>query len=404
MKHIAEHHQEDLDIVRGEGCMLFDREGKRYLDFLAGWCVGSVGWGNADVADAIRAQASRGLYGYPHWQHPEAEALASILASRSPGKKLTRAFRCTSGSEAVEFALKCARAATGKKLIVAIDGVYHGYTYGAASVGNVCNPKRMGYCLPGFKKIRMPNAYRGVSGKEVVEEFQTILDSDEGEDVAAFFSEPMWTNSGVHIPPPDFYPAIEKLCRAHGILLAMDEVPTCCGRCGSFYASEQWGIEPDILCMGKGLTGGYAAMAATMVSEEVFQKSKGIPAYSTFGWIPQDLAAARAVVESILREKLWENAKEIGELLLDELKSLEKFECVGDVRGLGLVLGVEIVKDKTSKTEDPSAAEAIRRECQKRGLLIETAGNVLFIAPPLILTKEEAREGVGIMNDVIRAL
>lgn len=398
---IALHWRRPIEISHGEDCLLFGPNGERYIDFSAGWCVGNIGWKRKEVRDAIVKEAERGTYIPPFLHFREWDAFAARLTEIAPANRLTRVFPCTSGSEAVEFAMKCARAATGKKTIVSIDHVFHGHTYGAASLGRN-NGNAMAPYVPGCIKLPMPNAYHSVTAAEVLRNFTELLRREDS--IAAFLTEPVWTNAGAIIPPPDFLPAIERLCRDHGALFIMDEVATGFGRCGILFASELWNLSPDILCLGKGFTGGYATMGATLVTEEVFAESKNLPTYSTFGWLQTDFAATRANVEVLLRDKLWENAKEVGAFLLSELKALEDLPFVGEVRGIGLLLGIEIVRDKESRAPDEKKANALCDACSKRGLILELAGNTLFITPPLILTKELAKEGADIVKEVLRLM
>lgn len=376
--YLADHDSVPLDIVGGKGCHLFEKKGAKLLDFIGGWCVGTVGWQDAEMEKAITAQAKKGFYVPPLLRSPEQEAFAKTLVSHAPGR-LRRAFRCTSGSEAVEFAIKCARAATGKQAIVSIDGVYHGHTYGAASLGNACD--KMQPCAPGFIKLPLPRTPE--MAERVVEEFERIL--IQRDDVAAFMSEPVWTNAGTFIPPAWFYPRIQELCRRHGALLVMDEVAAGMGRCGALFASELWGIEPDIVCMGKAIGGGYATLGATLVTEDVFRKSRGIPEYSTFGWLQQDLAAAAKNFELVIERNLVDNARAMGELIMEELQPIRQAKKVKDVRGIGLVFSVEF---------HLPIAPAIVWSCYRSGLLVALAdAKTLFCSPPLALTEKLAREG-----------
>lgn len=384
-RHLAEYLRVPLAFTSGDGCFLIDAKGKRYLDFIGGWCVATVGWKNAEMADAISRQARIGFYVPPVLSYPKQEAFATRLAELVPGK-LTRAFRCTSGSEAVEFALKCARASTGKPIIVTIDGVYHGHTYGAASLGDACG-KSMAPCATGFIKLPMPKTVE--EGKAVALQFERLI--VKRGDIAAFMSEPVWTNAGCFIPPEGFYEEIQRICRRHGVLLAMDEVATGFGRCGKLFASELWGLKPDILCMGKAFTGGYASMGATLVTETIFRRSSSIPDYSTFGWMPQDLAAAEKNVEIIVRDHLYENAEKVGASMLEELKPLEKLIKIKAVRGIGLLFGIEF--------HLPIAA-LIMVSCYRKGLLVTLAdANTLFFSPPLVLNKKLAKQGVKILKE-----
>ncbi len=381
-KHLADYGSAPIDFVRGQGSYLYDKRGKKYLDFQTGWCVGTVGWKNKEMAEAISKQAHEGLHVPPWFRVERHEKFASRLIELAPGK-LNRVFRACSGSEAVEFAIKAARAATGRPTIVSIDGVYHGHTYGAASVGNACN-KRMAPCPDGFIKMKMPK-----SGVGFCKEFERMV--IERGDVAAFFSEPVWTNAGCVIPPEGFYKEIERICRTHKVLLVMDEVATCMGRCGKMFASELWGIEPDILTLGKSFTGGYATMAATMVTESVFQKAHGIPSHPTFGWAFQDLAAVEKNVELIVRDSLVENAASVGAYLLSELTDLKTLKKVKDVRGIGMVLAIEF---------HLPIAPLIAAKCYRNGLVTEfTDTHTLFLSPMLNLTKSEAKKGAKIILD-----
>lgn len=396
--YVAEYHPRHVEFSSGEGCFLFDKKGKKYIDFLAGWCVGNAGWGRREIIAALDRAAKRGIYVPPLFKMEEWEIFARKLVSVAPNKKLKKVFRCTSGSEAVEFAIKCARAATGKPYLVTIDGVYHGHTYGAASAGNACSSD-MAPCAPAFLKIAMPNAYREISGEDVIREFERLVGGRN--DIAAFMSEPVWTNAGAIIPPKDFYPAIEKICRKKGILFIMDEVATGFGRCGKIFASDLWGLKPDIMCLGKGLTSGYSTLGATLVTEEIFERSSGVPHYSTFGWNLLDLAAADANLDVIVRDGLADNARRLHEYFLEALKPFFELSFVGEVRGIGMLFGIEIVKDKKTKRPDFARAQIIQDACEKKGLLIETAHHNLFLTPPLVITKEVIDAGVRILKSVL---
>lgn len=385
-KYIADYDSVPFEITGGDGCFLYGKNGRKYLDFIGGWCVGTVGWRNQEMAEAISGQAREGFYVPPVLRYPRQEILAKRLTELVPGN-LKRAFRCTSGSEAVEFGIKCARAASGKPIIVTIDGVYHGHTYGAASLGDACIEK-MAPCLPGFIKLPMPKTEE--EGMRTAAEFEKLV-KNRG-DIAAFMSEPLWTNAGCFIPSPGFYKAIENICRKYGVLLVMDEVATGFGRCGKMFGSELWGIKPDIMCLGKAFTGGYAAMGATLVTEKVYANAEGIPDYSTFGWMPQNLAATEKNVEIIVRDRLPENAQAVGEYMLQELKELEKLKKIKAVRGKGLVFGIEFRLPMA-----PLYAVAAYR----RKLLVALADSrTLFISPSLIITKETAKQGTDILKKV----
>lgn len=385
-KYVASHEAVPIDFVRGEGCYLFDKKGKKYLDFLGGWCVSTVGWKDPEMAAAISRQADQGLYVPPIFGSARPEALAKRLIELAPGK-LRRVFRSTSGSEAVEYAIMCVRAASGMPVIVSIDGVYHGHTYGAAALGDACDPQ-IGPCPSGFLKLPMPKTVE--QGQAVVAQFEQLVSSRR--DVAAFMSEPFWTNAGCHLPPDGFYQGIQRVCRKHGVLLAMDEIATGMGRSGKMFASELWGLTPDVICLGKSFTGGYAAMGATLVTEDIFKKSRGIPSYSTLGWALQDLAAAEKNLDLILSKNLRDNAADVGGYLLAELRPLEKLAKVKQVRGQGLVFGIEFRLP---------IAPLIALLCYRRGLVTAVSdARTLFFSPPLILDRRLAKKGADILKAV----
>lgn len=387
MSHIVSQTSLAIEIDHGEGCYLFDTKGKRYLDFIAGWCVGSIGWGHPAIAKALEQEAKRATYIAPFFEIPAWEELASILVKNAPGKRLQKVFPVTSGSEAVDMAIKIARVATNKDVILSVDDVYHGHTYGALSIGEA--RKRMkGSWLSGCEYVPMPG--RDESTEAVLEKIEKRLRKG---DVAAFISEPLWTNAGVFIPPSDFYPKVQAMCRQTGTLFVMDEVATGFGHSGELFASTLWKLEPDIMTIAKAFTGGYATMGATLVSQDAYEKSKGIPCYSTFAWLPTDLAATRANVDVILKEKLWENARAVGTHLLTSLKPLEQLPFVKEVRGQGLLIGIQIEGEKLRSD--------LQRELANEGLIVEIAMESLLITPALVLTKDQAKEGAGIIGNVL---
>lgn len=387
-KYLADYGSAPLYIKTGKGCYLYDIFGRKYIDFAAGWCVGNLGWKRKEIEEAIKKELDESVYAPAFLRWKKWEELAKLLCKHAPGR-LRRAFRCTSGSEAVEFAIKCARASTKKTIIVSIDGVYHGHTYGAASVGDACRAG-MGPCLVGFIKLPMPDEK---NWRDVMAQFENLAKKNN---VAAFMSEPVWTNAGILIPPKAFYPAIQKICRKYGTLFVMDEVATGFGRCGKLFASELWALKPDILCLGKGLTGGYGAAGATLTTEEVFQKSRGIPSYSTFGWVPTATAAMLANIKLVLKEKLWKKAQDVGDYLLEQLKELETLPAIKEVRGIGLLFGIEFRKPVALK---------ILHKCGLKGLIMSEVNEfTLFLSPPLVLDKKTATEGAAILKKVVRGL
>lgn len=392
-QYIADYSAFPITFVDGQGCFLYDDQGKEYIDFLGGWCVSTLGWKHPRMLRAFDEIKNKAFYISPSYQWPEWEQFAKLLADITPGS-LKRVFRATSGSEALEFAIKIARAATGRKKIVSIERVYHGHTYGAASVGSSVGSS-IAPGVPDCVKISMPDEFRNewslrgeALSDRVVQEFEKII-SEGG--VAAFLSEPIFTNAGVITPPSDFYKKLSAVCKKHGILFIMDEVATGFGRTGKLFGSEHFGLEPDIMCLAKGLTGGYATMGATMVTEEVYEKNHDFPQYSTFAWLPTDLLLTQANVEEVLRNKLWENAEDVGAYLLELLKPLEKFPQVAQVRGKGLLFALDFAGDQ-------ALAQKVLDASLKAGVVLDHhPAGTLFFSPPLILDKETAKKGAELL-------
>src|SRR3989344_118900 len=389
-KYLADY-GDTTDFVDGEGCFLIDRNGKRYIDFLGGWCVSTVGWKHPKMMEVLQDTKNRGFYIPPSYSWPEWESFAKLLADITPGK-LQKVFRTTSGSEAVEMAIKIARAATGRKKIVSIDEEYHGHTYGALSVGSALT-SAIAPGVPEMLKLPLPNVG---NAEDVIAQFEKIASAG---DLAAFLGEPVFTNSGTFVPPADFYPRIAEICKQNGTLFVMDEVATGFGRTGKLFASEHWNLEPDIMCLAKGFSGGYATIGATIVTEEVanrvFEKGGYFPYYSTFGWMPDDMIITRKNVELVCELKLWENAESVGKYLLTLLKPLEDLAKVKEVRGIGMLFAIEL--------KDKSLTGKISSEVLKNGLVVDTASpEILFFSPPLIMDKETATKGARILSEVIK--
>lgn len=379
-----------IEVSHGEGCELIDAQGRRYLDFIGGWCVSAIGWGHPEVRSAIEEEAKRVTYIPPFLQFSPWEDFSKQLIEIAPGDRLQKVFPVTSGSEAVDMAIKVVRAATGKDLILSIDDVYHGHTYGALSVGEA-HKRTKGSLVPAFSYLPMPG--RDAPSSEVLKLLEQRLQKG---DVAAFLSEPVWTNAGAFVPSADFYPEVQALCRKYDALFVMDEVATGFAHCGRLFASELWGLSPDVLCIAKAFTGGFGTMGATLVSEAAFHSSMGIPCYSTFAWNALDLAATRANVEIILRERVWENAERVGAYLLKALKPLEEIPIVREVRGRGLVLGIQLQGDHPF-----ALCCAMQKKCAEKGLLLEVAGESLLLTPPCVLSMNEAETGAAILKEVL---
>ncbi len=363
----------DLTVVRGEGCRVWDDEGRAYLDFGAGIAVVGLGHRHPAVTEATHAQLDRLWHASNlYWTEPMLR-LASLLSDRMGG---AQAFFCNSGAEANEAALKVARKVTGRSRIVALEGGFHGRTYGALSAtGQPGKWEGFGPLVPGFSFAR-PNE---------VESLEAAV--APGGELAAILLEPVLGEGGVLPLEDGFVRAAAEIAREVGALLCVDEVQAGLGRTGTFFAYEQLGIEPDLVTLAKGLGNGLpigALLAREGVADAIGPGDHG----STFGGNPVASAAACAVVEAI-DDALLENVAARGGQLS---AGLEKLSGVREVRGRGLLLAGLLDRD----------ASPVVDECRARGLLVLTAGpDVLRLLPPLVVTEAEVDEALGILQDVL---
>src|SRR3989338_6389300 len=313
----------DLEIVRSDVNFLFDSKGKKYIDFLMGWCVGNIGWGNTEVREKIKKFQGPD-YVLPNYLYQPWVELAELLAKIAPGK-LTKSFRATGGTEAVEIALQAAMTHTKRHKFVSIEGSYHGHSIGAMSIGSSDFRSWYKNLLPDCYKVELPlneNAARKV---------ERILSKRE---VAAFISEPVICNLGVIIPDKKFFDIVQATCKKYGTLLIADEVATGFGRTCKMFASEHYNLKPDILCLAKGATGGFGALGVTMMTDEIAKSFKfGFSFYSTFGWHPLNVEAAVANIKYFLENKsaLLKNAEKLSGYFEQRLKQME-FRYPAEIR------------------------------------------------------------------------
>lgn len=404
-------------IVRGEGCWLVDDTGKRYLDACGGAYVANLGHGVSEVADAVAAQIRKVAYvnGTAFTNEP-AELLAAELRTLSP-KGLDYAYFLSSGSEAVEAALKLARqhwVESGKpdkhKIIARTPG-YHGNTLLALSASARGAYKKMfaPWLVP-VTMIPAPYPYRCEPGSPAMtaEALETAIITEGAGTVAAFIAEPVGGSStGGSVPPKDYFKRVREICDKHDILFIADEVLSGAGRTGKWAAIEHFGVIPDIMTMGKGLSGGYVPLSAVLASRKVIDPiAKGSGAFKhaqTFSHSPAICAAGLAAVRHIKRQRLVERCAEMGELLHEKLAPLLQLPSVGDARGLGLLAGIEFVADKKTKAPFPRAlkfAETFVASAQDAGLILwpntghadGENGDLVMLAPSFIVTEAEIDE------------
>lgn len=419
-------------IAYGKGIYLYDQDGKRYLDGCGGAVTVSIGHGVEEVAEAMYAQAKEVSFAYrSHFSSEAVEGLGAKLAEWAPGS-LNWSFFVSSGSEATETAQKIAiqywqeRGRPTKNRIISRWMSYHGITMGALSMsGHVLRRKRFVPLLADYPTISAPYPYRMPVGLSLEEyalqcanELETAILRICPEQVAAFIAEPVIGASGGAVVPPDgYFQRIREICTKYEVLFIADEVMTGVGRTGKAFGIDHWGVEPDLMALGKGMSAGYTPMAATMVSEEIIETitngSGQIMAGHTYSANPQSAAVSLAVLQYVEKHGLIAKAAEQGAYLLAGMKRLaDELPLIGEARGLGMLCGMEFVKDKQSKEAFPLsvgvAARVIAKSLEK-GLIIYPAigglegiaGDAIIIAPPFTITREEIDELLAILKEAI---
>jgi len=401
---------------RGRGVRIEDEDGNEFLDFAAGIAVVSTGHCHPEVVTAIQKQAAElihisGTDFYDVHLTELAEQLSRVAPMRGPHKF----FYGNSGTEAIECALKVARYHTGRQHIISFFGAFHGRTMGALSLtgSKPQQKRRFAPLVPGVTHVRYPYVYRGCTGGPQDEEafslgcaryieeklFKSILPPEE---VAAIFVEPIQGEGGFVPAPANFLRELRAICDRHGILLVSDEVQCGCGRTGKWWAIEDSGVEPDIVCIAKGIASGMP-LGICMTRAEVMDWVPGSHA-STFGGNPVSIAAALATMKIIEREALA-NATSVGEFMLERLRGWAKSHpMIGDVRGRGLMIGIEIVKDKATREPAVEVRNRIETLAFERGLIILGCGETsLRLSPALIVSKEEATVALDFLEDALTA-
>jgi 4-aminobutyrate aminotransferase len=403
-----------LVIKRGEGAIVEDVDGNRFLDFNAGIAVVATGHAHPRVAHAIQQQAAQFLHmSGTDFYYENMVQLAEKLAALAPGGLPRRVYFGNSGTEAVEAAIKLARYHSGRDKFIAFFGSFHGRTMGALSLtaSKVTQRRGFGPMLP-VQHIPYANCYRCPYGKtpaacdvecvKVIEDqlFKTILPAEE---VAAIVVEPVQGEGGYLVPPAKFHQELRRIADKYGILLIHDEVQSGMGRTGRMFASEHFGVSPDIVTLAKGIASGMP-LSATIARAEVMDWKPGAHA-STFGGNPVSIAAALTTIE-LLEDSLLENASQMGAYLMHRMSDWpSRFRYVGEVRGLGLMIGVEIVRDQATKERAPDLRDRLETMAFERGLLILGCGpNSLRLCPPLVITRDQADFAVDTLEQCLRAL
>jgi 4-aminobutyrate aminotransferase / (S)-3-amino-2-methylpropionate transaminase / 5-aminovalerate transaminase len=400
-----------IAIQKGSGAVLTDISGREYLDCFAGISVVNAGHCNPEVVAAAKAQIGKLIHCSSYLYHVQPTAdLAEKIAQLAP-KGLTKTFFGNSGAEAIEGALKLARLYTGRHEFIALQASFHGRSWGTLSIsGNQNRKKRGGPYAPGITFVPAPYVFRSQwrndpeeCGRQCARALEDAIRFSTAGDVAAFIAEPVMGEGGIIVPPGNYFREAKKVLDRHGILFIADEVQCGFARTGKMFACEHFGVVPDILVTAKGIADGFPLSAFT-TRAEIAAAFKPGDHLSTFGGNPVCCAAALANIEFIKRKDLCGHAAEMGKYAMARFRELQhQHPLIGDVRGIGLMIGLELVKDDNLTTASVEA-EAIQKACLKHGLLVGTGGvygNVIRFQPPLVISKSQIDRAVDILSKAI---
>ena len=399
-------------IEKANAATVTDTAGKQYIDCFSGIAVTNAGHCNEKVVEAAKAQIDKLIHccSYVYYSQPTAD-LAEKLAQITPGR-LQKTFFGSGGAEAIEGAMRLAKQFTEKTEFIALQASFHGRSYATLSItGNVSRKKRGGpymvgctflpapYCYRCFYELKYPGCrLRCARALEDIIRFNTY------DSVAAFVAEPILGEGGIITPPDDYFLEIEKITKQHGILLLIDEVQTGFCRTGKMFAIEHYQVEPDILVMAKGIADGFP-LSGFIAREEIADSFKPGDHLSTFGGNPVSCAAALANVEFLEEQKLADQARKKGEFLKAQLEALKaKHKMIGEVRGKGLMIGIELVRDQ-HKTPANTEGNKIREFCLENGLLVGLGGvfgNVVRIQPPAVITQSQMEQMLKILDQSLQ--
>jgi len=404
--------------VEGHGCHVTDIEGRTWIDAMSGWWLNNVGYGRKEIADAAYEQMLQITYMPSGTTSPPTIKLSEKLAQITPGD-LSRCFFTSGGSESIETAMKLARAyhrrqgEPSRYRFISRKGSYHGATFGAMALGGAPSIPRDDYepLLPGVVHVAQPNPYHceygGTTPSECAERcagaVEDAIQFYGSQTVAAVVAEPVSSPLGTIVPGPEYWPMLREICTKYGVLLIADEVITGFGRTGRMFACEHWGVTPDMMTVAKGLTSGYIPMGGVIMRKELADSFVGSDKAAfrhiiTFGGHPVAAAAALKNIEILEQEGLVENSASMGKYLFEGLEEIkEKHPIVGDVRGLGLMCGLEIVVDRDTKEhfpEEVKLGERLTQRFSENGLHLR-GGTYIGIMPPLCINREEVDQIVS---------
>ena len=397
-------------MARGRGAEAWDVDGNRFLDFMSGIGVASTGHAHPRVVEAIKEAADDFLHISSDYWHERMTRLAERINELDPMREPVQVLVCQSGTESVEGALKLARYVTGRPRFIGFLGGFHGRTMGSLAFTSSKVTQQAGFfpAMPGVTHVPYPNPYRPLfagsdQGRAVLDYIEMLFQANlPPAEVAAIVVEPIQGEGGYLVPPDSFLPGLRALCDRHGILLIFDEVQCGIGRSGKMFASQHWGVSPDIMTLAKGLASGLP-MGLVVARRTHMEKWKRGAHGNTFGGNPLCCAAALATLELVEREYAA-NAAAVGEYFLGRLRELQqRFPCIGEVRGKGLMIGMELVTDRASRTPAKKLCEAVLTRAFHHGLLLLSCGvsTVRFI-PPLMISRAHVDEALTLLEPALK--
>jgi 4-aminobutyrate aminotransferase len=414
-QYVSPSYTRDYPLVakRGHGAMIEDVDGNTFLDFAAGIAVCATGHCHPEVVAAIQKQAAELIHmSGTDFYYENMPLLAQRLAVIAPGAEPKRVYFGNSGAEAIEAAIKLVKYRTKRDKLIAFHGAFHGRTMGALSLtaSRAVQRKGFGTLLSGVFHIPYPDTYRGSYGvrpEQASEDCLSYLENElfrrrvDPEEVAGIFIEPIQGEGGYILAPAEFLQGLRRICTKYGILLVADEVQSGMGRTGKWWAIDYAGVEPDIICTAKGIASGMP-LSAVIARASVMNWTPGAHA-STFGGNPVCIAASLATMR-LLEEKYMENAKRMGDFILRRTADwTQRFKIVGEVRGRGLMIGIEFVRDQKTKEKAPDLRSRIIHSAFEKGLLVLGSGDTtLRFCPPLVIDEEQADFAVRTIEECIR--
>ena len=398
-----------LAMAQGSGCTLIDEDGKRYIDFVAGIGVGSVGHCHPHYVEALKRQVEQ--LTFSSFTTEVRAKFLHLVASVTP-KGLSRIQMFSGGAEAVEAAFRLAKSATRRFEFIGFWGGFHGKTGGVLGLLGDDFKKELGPFMPGLYSSPYGQCYRcpwkltfPSCGLACAEHLRQVIRYQTQGAIAAIIVEPIQATAGNVVPPPGFLPAVRDIAHEHGAVLIADEMQTGFGRTGLMWGCDHDGVVPDLMTVGKGIAGGFPLSALISTDELTSRKPFANPSgsSSSYGGNPLAAAAGLATLEIILKDDLVKHAERVGSVMLARLRAMqERHRCIGDVRGRGLLLGLELVRDRESKEPlQKEVTQALFQECLRRGLVAMCYAPIVRIIPPLVITEAQALEGLELLDEAL---